>query len=105
MGNKNPIRYIIAAISFLLFLAIPILLFTGKTDILTAFVSKYMDLLKNGPLWMVIIIFILASAGSSAIFTFGICYNIIQKDKNKTKPLFVVFFIIFFVIQLISRIL
>ena len=102
---KTTLRGVYAYVSFTLFIAfiaLFILMLTGKSDLLLRILHGYLEWTKQGPILVVLMLFTVISALCSRIFTFGICGSIVAKNESLTSKIFWSALAIFLVIQLVG---
>lgn len=86
-------------ISFVLLAFVILLVFTGKSNLMHA----YINWCKQTPIWAVVIVYIAISALCARLITFGICYKIVQGKKKLSNRIFWSAFAVLLIIQLVAR--
>ena len=79
-----------------------ILLITGKSDLLEKILVAYLNWLRQGPIWAVVVVSAIVSVGCSRIVTFGIICNVVKNKKGSLNRIFWYIFAIFLFVQLSS---
>ena len=93
--------YALSFASLIALLTLFVLHLTGKSDLLIAMMAEYMRWLKQGPFFIVLIVFVLSSFGSSYVITFGIFQHVVS--ESFTHKIFWFSFAFFLIIQLIAN--
>ena len=101
MFRKLPL-FILSLAMFIALLTLFVLQITGKSDLLLFMFAEYLGWVKHGQFFLIFIVFVLASFGSSYLITFGIFLNIVSDKKGFTTKIFWFFFVFFLIIQLMG---
>ena len=92
----------ISFVLFISFLALSVFELTGQSDIISVFISEYLDFLKQGPYLIIAAVFVFFSLGAARIVAFGLFRNVASVKKKFTTRIFLFSFFILLFVQIIG---